>query len=192
MLDALSPARVILPELFDHPGLWPAAVERAEYVAGRGDFTLTLGAVLLGLPARTIRQVIRRWGGSNELGDSVCWLAEHRDDWKQAADMPLCEFKRLMARRHFDDLRVLWRFEERQADGRNVLSRRIARRAAGIGPENVAPPPLVDGADLKRMGLAEGPRLGGILRGLYDAQLNEELATREQALRRAKELISRQ
>jgi len=185
-------AREIVPELFDDRLLWDAALARVGYVAKRQAGALALGALLLDLPGTEIRRIVRRWGGSNELSGLLCWFAEHRDDWARAADMPLCDFKRLMAHANFNDLRVLWRFQERQATGADALSRRIARRAAAIPPAAVAPPPLLGGADLKRMGLPEGPRLGSVLRALYDAQLNEELTTRRQARKLAQAIIGRE
>jgi poly(A) polymerase len=56
--------------------------------------------------------------------------------------------------------------------------------------ENVdcAPPPLIDGDDLRDAGLVPGPIFKKILREVYDAQLESRLATREQAMSLAMEL----
>jgi len=48
---------------------------------------------------------------------------------------------------------------------------------------------LVKGVDLLAMGLKEGPRVGEILKKLYDAQLNEELKVRRAALAAARRMI---
>ena len=69
--------------------------------------------------------------------------------------------------------------------------RRIARRAAGIPDDKVAPPPLVTGADLLEMGAKEGPTLGRVLKKLYDAQLDERITAKRQALTVARGLLER-
>ena len=131
---------------------------------------------------------MRRWGASNELRDGLCLLAGHLDAWPRAAEMPLCDFKRLLASGQFDRLRSLWRAEERAATGGERQSRRIARRARAIPPEKVAPPPLVTGADLIAMGMTEGPALGHVLRAIYDAQLDERITGRDEAMDLARAL----
>ena len=49
-------------------------------------------------------------------------------------------------------------------------------------PERLNPPPLVDGADLIRHGLAPGPQFSALLEQVRDAQLNGEIASRDEAL----------
>ncbi len=189
-LRELGLARPVLPELFAAgPGAWDVAVARLAAVAARRDATLSFAALLGGLDRPTIARIVRRWGGANELRDALQWIASRLDDWPTAAELPLCEFKRLMAHQHFHRLRALWRFQERRATGSRTHSRRIARRAGAVPPQRVAPRPLVTGGDLLAMGLPEGRALGRVLRRLYDAQLNEELTGRAQALRRARALV---
>lgn len=186
---SLGLAEAIAPELFQEAGTWQRAVDRVGAVAGGGDAVLGFGGLLAELAPATIRRVLGRWGASNALRDAVCFLAAHLGAWPAAADRPLREFKRLLAVEHFGRLRKLWRHEEQRATGGTRQSRRIARRANAIPKDLVCPPPLVGGADLLSMGLAEGPQMGRILRALYDAQLDEELTTRGEALARARERI---
>jgi poly(A) polymerase len=189
LLHELGLLRAILPELYAPADAQTAAHRRVQVLARRRDPVLALGALLMDLPAETVSAVIRRWGASNELRDALKFFAEHRDGWRQAADLGLAQFKRLMAGRQFARLRALWAVRERLETHRAAQARRIARRAAGIAPQKVHPPPLVTGADLKDMGLTEGPLLGRILRELYDAQLNEVLTSRKEALAAAKAKI---
>lgn len=66
---------------------------------------------------------------------------------------------------------------------RELLGPALARRAAG------RPVPLVRGDDLVReLGLAPGPRLGELLVRLEEDRFAGDIATREDALRRAREL----
>ena len=56
---------------------------------------------------------------------------------------------------------------------------------AELGPERLAPPRLLDGNDLKRLGLRPGPHYKRILDAVEDAQLEGRIATVEEAERLA-------
>ena len=51
-----------------------------------------------------------------------------------------------------------------------------------LRPEDLNPPALLDGHDLIALGHEPGPLLGRILTALEDAQLEQAISTREQAL----------
>ncbi|MGC9454667.1 MAG: CCA tRNA nucleotidyltransferase [Phycisphaerae bacterium] len=187
-MDELGLAEHVVGELFE-ADVWPRAVERVEYVAARRDPVLTLAAALVDLPPRDINAVTRRWGASNDLRNAIRWMHEHLGDWRRAEQMPLRELKRLMASEHFERLRRLWRFQEKRETGREAASRHIAGRVKSIPADAVAPPPLVSGADLKELGVEPGPRLGRILRETYDAQLDERVTSRGEAMAMARKLV---
>jgi len=189
MLKRLGLAAPILPELFESDLLWSSAMHRLEILAKRKDLCLSLASLLAELPPRTTSAIIRRWGASNDLRDEIRFYSRHLGDWSCAEDLPLCDFKRLMGSPYFEKLRTLWRTEERIGTGKTTHARSIARRVAGIPRKRVSPPPLVTGDDLIRMNLPEGPRLGRILRRVYDAQLNEQITTRRQGISLARKLI---
>ncbi|HDY65530.1 MAG TPA: CCA tRNA nucleotidyltransferase, partial [Phycisphaerae bacterium] len=180
----------IFPGLFDSDDTWAPAVRRVEAVAKKRDTVLNFGALLCDVSTAAVRRIVRRWGASNEFKDAMVWLLEHRDDWRIAPEMRLCEFKRLMAGPHWSRGRELWKVREQIETTRCDQSRRIARRAGTIAPETISPPPLIIGEDLMKMGLTEGRKLGRILRTLYDAQLNEELKNRRKALAVAEKKIA--
>ena len=216
-LEELELARHILPELFSeprpegsglsvstgqkHPGpltsargspqadLPHRAIARVATVAARKDLTLTLAALLCELNVATIASMVRRWGASNELRDGLVFLAGHLDDLPRSEAFSLSDLKRLMASRNFKRLLALWRVEEMLRTGKARLTAALARRAGKVDPSKVAPPPLLTGKDLKDIGLKEGPKLGGVLRALYDAQLNEQIVTRKQALALAEHIL---
>ncbi len=56
-------------------------------------------------------------------------------------------------------------------------------KLAELGAEVLSPPPLLRGRDLLALGYAQGPRLGRLLEALETAQLDGEIATREEAER---------
>ena len=168
---------------------WRGAMDRLARLAGQRDATLSLAAILAGAGAGTIRRLTRHWGASNEMRNTLLWLTRHVDAWQAAAEMPLPDFKRLMAHPAWNQLRKLWRAEELRRTGRDAAGRRAARRASGIDPRQVRPAPLITGEDLKEMGFREGPPLGRALGALYDLQLAEEIRTRRQAMEQARRLL---
>ncbi len=189
MLADLKLAGHILPELFKHDGQWAAAMARLATVAGRQDVLLSLAAMFVGAGSRAVGKIVRRWGASNEIKRSLCWMSDHLHDWQTATDMAMCDFKRLLACEDFDRLGILWRYEETLAAGSSVKSDAILQRAAGIAADQISPPPFIDGEELKVMGLKEGRELGVILRCVYDSQLNEEITSKEQAGELARKLM---
>jgi len=189
MLHSLDLAGPILPELHAAEGLWEEAVARVEALAAHRDVVLTQAAMLADLPRPTISKIIRRWGQSNGLRDSLCWMAEHVNDWQEAADWPMARFKRLLGHRDFEHLRLLWAVAEDRQTGGGAHVRAILRRARAIPPDMIAPKPFITGANLKAMGLKEGEELGRIVDLLYDRQLNEELTTRKAALAAARRMV---
>ena len=126
------------------------------------------------------------------MTEAICFLAGNLTGWRDAKTMATCDFKRLMASEGFDDLIRLWRAQERLETGGMSLSLAARRRAGAIAPASVSPAPLVTGGDLKRIGLPQGPRIGQILRAVYDAQLNEQITTRRSAMAMVRKLAASQ
>jgi tRNA nucleotidyltransferase (CCA-adding enzyme) len=63
-------------------------------------------------------------------------------------------------------------------------------RARALGVEHRPPPPLVLGRHLLALGLAPGPRVGEILKEIYEKQLDGEITTVEEGIAVAKEIVS--
>jgi poly(A) polymerase len=103
--------------------------------------------------------------------------------------MSLAAFKQLLAHPRFDDLLALHEACSRAFNQQAECVVVARQRRDSIAPGDVAPPPLVTGEDLIAAGLQPGPAFKRLLDTLYDAQLNKELADREQALQRMQELI---
>jgi len=111
---------------------------------------------------------------------------EHRDDWKHAVDMPLCDLKRIIASENWLLLKRIWFAREEMETGSRKLTNRVMRRIGAIDPKLIAPERFVTGADLFKLGLGESRAVGKILKKLYDEQLNENITSRRQALAAAK------
>ena len=190
-LAELGLARHVLGELAGDDGLWSAALARVDAVAKRKDLTLTLGALLAELPAKAVARMIRKWGASNDLRNSLAWLGENIHQWRDLKAMPLASFRKLAGHGEFSRLRSLWRVEAQLACGRgDSISRQVTRRLKEIPDGFALPDPLLTGADLIDMGLKPGPAMGKMLAEAYDAQLNLETLTRQEALAKAKKILA--
>jgi tRNA nucleotidyltransferase (CCA-adding enzyme) len=62
-------------------------------------------------------------------------------------------------------------------------------RAHGLGVEHAPPAPLLLGRHLLALGLSPGPRIGEILKAVYERQLDGEIRTTEEGIEAAKDLI---
>jgi tRNA nucleotidyltransferase (CCA-adding enzyme) len=62
-------------------------------------------------------------------------------------------------------------------------------RARALGVEHAAPDPLVKGRHLLALGVEPGPRMGEILRAIYEHQLDGRVTTFEEGLQYARELV---
>jgi tRNA nucleotidyltransferase (CCA-adding enzyme) len=100
-------------------------------------------------------------------------------------------FRRLALR---VDLELLVRFARADCHGRTGVFDCSAMdwfldRARSLGVEHEAPPPILMGRHLIEMGVQPGPRMGEILRAIYELQLDDVVTTLEEAKARAREYI---
>jgi tRNA nucleotidyltransferase (CCA-adding enzyme) len=62
-------------------------------------------------------------------------------------------------------------------------------RARALGVEHQPPPPLLLGRHLLELGLEPGPRVGQVLKQVYEKQLDGEITSLEEGLNAAKEIL---
>lgn len=151
-------------------------------------FELGLAALLLPLSIDEASSACAALRCSNATEETVCWLLTKLPTLAQPAALSLADVKRLMAHAAFDDLLALFA-ATLAADGRDPAPlAELKARAADIPPEDVAPPPLLTGHDLQQLHLPPGPRYSRILNHVYDAQLNEDIRDRGEAINMARRL----
>jgi hypothetical protein len=88
--------------------------------------------------------------------------------------------KRLLGHEHWPAAWAVLRALAHQATVAPVVEQ-IGGQSAVLFEQGVAPPALITGAQLIALGLAPGPAFGRLLHAAYDAQLNGELTTPQQA-----------
>ena len=127
------------------------------------------------------KRVVKRWR------DALCLSNDERDRTRKLLQLAPRSLhwggldkagrKRLLAEDAWPDAARLLR-----AAGGSVIVDEIDRDAQPLRAEGVAPEPLITGDDLIAMGLPPGPRFKRLLAAAYDAQLNGETPTRDDAL----------
>ena len=88
--------------------------------------------------------------------------------------MPLSQLRRLAAKNHFEDICSLLKAFDRKKD--LILLRTIKEKYPKL------PDPLLSGDDLKQMGLPTGEKLGQIIEMIREAQLNNEIQSKQDAI----------
>lgn len=182
------------------PFLWPqatwsdAAVHASHALLAElptdAGFESGMAALLLDRSAAEIDRICRALTCSNEQRESILWIVAHHAELDDPASASLSTLKKLMAHRSFEALLSLVQARFRVAGGEHdPRSAALAERISRIDPESVQPPPLVTGADLQARGVPAGPIYKRVLDQLYDRQLNEMLASRDDALRALDELL---
>jgi hypothetical protein len=160
------------------------------------DSVAAFAAILLGEPPHRTRAIARALRLSNQQTEDLAWLVKSVPQMRSHPDMELADLKLLMAHDRWPDALALLRADLLTAaspipaaasplptaDPPLTPWERLRTRAAAISPEAVAPPPLLTGEDVMALGVPPGPQLGDILRTLYRTQLNEQIATRAEAL----------
>ena len=142
-----------------------------------------------GVPATRIldRFNVRTIDGFDVRGQVLGLVAEHlrpsafhkaRDTVRDGA------FRRLALR---VDLELLVRFARADCNGRGGAFDCSAmdwflERARALGVEHEAPKPILLGRHLLDLGIAPGPRMGEILRAVYERQLDGAVSTLEEAI----------
>lgn len=136
--------------------------------------------------------LLERWNvhsllGYDVRGQVVALVADHLKPGQLYADRERVSdgaIRRLAGRCEAD---LLYRVARADCLGRTgehppVAMEWFRERVRALAVEKRGPEPLLRGRDILELGVKPGPRVGRLLAELYEAQLDGELASREQAL----------
>jgi poly(A) polymerase len=126
---------------------------------------------------------------SNQTKRTVSWMLAHLTDLDEPKNVTLADLKLLMADPAFPDLLRLFAARLDAAGLPPTAQKRIAARAKRIPPDAVAPPPLVSGTDLMRLGQKPGPLYKKVLDRVYYAQLNGDVRKKSEAMALARRVV---
>ncbi len=126
---------------------------------------------------------------SNSELDTVCWLSDSFERCHSPNRLPLHELKPILANAHVSKLMEMISAavgaDMRPDSDLEFLESYLEQTT----PERLSPTPLVTGEDLKSMGLESGPDFSRILRSVRNAQLDEVIQTRDDALSRVRDML---
>jgi poly(A) polymerase len=129
--------------------------------------------------AVAICQRLRR---SREVWERVAWLVANHLRLMHAPEMRVSTLKRFLAQDGIDELLELARIDA-LASNKDLSKVDFCRaKQREFGAAQLKPPPLIRGRDLLALGLEPGPRFRAILDAVEEAQLENRLTSREQAL----------
>jgi poly(A) polymerase len=127
--------------------------------------------------------ICRRLRFSNEDTDQIVALVANHMRFKDVPQMKVSTLKRFVRLEHFDEHLELHRVDCLSSH-RNLENYEFVRRfLAETPPEQVRPPRLLTGEDLKEMGFSPSPQFKEILDSLEEAQLSGKISTHEEAVR---------
>jgi poly(A) polymerase len=126
--------------------------------------------------------ICRRLRFSNAATDQIVSLVRNHLRFIDVPRMRPATLKRFVRLPHFEEHLELHRLDCLSSHAKLDTYDFVLRFLAETPPEEVRPPRLVSGNDLKALGLRPGPLFGKILAAIEEAQLEGRVKTREEAL----------
>ncbi len=176
----------ILPELampLATPAVWTILIKSLEMLeAPRFELAMAVLLRAAAIPEHGIVACCRRLRLSIKEEEQVLWLVQHQHALQAAARQPLAKLKRLVAHHQIDELISLARVQAQACGGIDAEADFVEQYLRETPRDIIDPPPLVNGEDLKQMGLRPGPAFKTLLESIRDAQLEGRVTRREEAL----------
>jgi len=131
---------------------------------------------------RMAEAICHRLRFSNDDAQQIAALVANHMRFKDVQKMKISTLKRFARLDRFAEHLELHKLDCVSSHGSLEAYNFVKRFLEETPPEQVRPPRLVTGDDLKLLGLQPGPRFKQILEAVEDAQLSGEIATREEGL----------
>jgi len=144
-------------------------------------FAMALAALLTGCDGSVMNKICRALRTSNEVRRQAHWLLTHRQSLLGAIPLSKGRLKQWLAEPLFEPLVDLARCVLRATAADEAVLDILHSQIRDLGDEPVAPPRLLDGHDLMRLGVSRGPMLGQALDELYLAQLEGHVGNKAEA-----------
>lgn len=125
---------------------------------------------------------------SNEMIRQVVALVENHMTFKDVKRMKMSTLKRLMGRDTFELELELHRIDCMCCHGDLENYYFLKHHLENMAPEEIKPPPLVNGHDIMALGVAPGKGIGTILAKIAEAQLEGTITTHNEAMALARKL----
>jgi len=132
--------------------------------------------------AKMAVNVLKRLRAPNALVDAAAAMVENHMNFMNVSKMRLSTLKKFLSRETILDELELHRIDCLSSHGDLENYYFVKEKLSGFKAEQIKPKPFVTGRDLIELGLTPGPAFGRILNTVYDLQLEEKVASREEAL----------
>jgi len=139
-------------------------------------------------PQRVIEAVADRWRLANDERLGALRLLAGEKTFRDAQAVPWPQLQRLLITADVERRLAYTEAIVSVLEG-NTESVDYCRERLRLPPEQLNPPPLVTGNDLKASGLKPGPEFKSLLESIRDAQLEERISTKEEAIALAATLL---
>jgi tRNA nucleotidyltransferase/poly(A) polymerase len=170
-----------LPSLVSFPLAWAAVLLDCQRLMGPAD---VLGS------NRYLDDLSTRFRLSNDEKAQVAFLVKHLAKVRSADSLAWSELKPLLAHPGRDELLTLLEAECAELPSSRPGLAYCRDKLRDWPPEQLDPPPLVTGEDVASLRVPKGPAYKHLLEEVRNAQLNETITTRENALELLKNLAS--
>ncbi|MGR3176292.1 MAG: CCA tRNA nucleotidyltransferase [Candidatus Scalindua sp.] len=140
--------------------------------------------------AKMAEKICERLRMSNAEKERITWLVKRHLYLRHAQQMRISKLKRLFAHEGYPELAELYKVDSLASTGDLEDYNFCQNMFEELQEEEIKPEPLITGNDLIAMGLKPGPIFSKILDAIKDDQLEQKITTKEEALKKAKELAA--
>jgi poly(A) polymerase len=135
-------------------------------------------------------KICERLRMSNAEKERITWLVKMHLYLRHAQQMRISKLKRLFAHEGYPELAELYKVDSLASTGDLEDYNFCQNMFEELQEEEIKPEPLITGNDLIALGLKPGPIFSKILDTIKDDQLEQKITTKEEALKKAKELAT--
>jgi poly(A) polymerase len=134
-------------------------------------------------------QICDRLKLSNAEKEKVVWLVDRHMVFKDVDKMRVSTLKRLFRQLYYQELTQLHKVDRLASDQDLKPHQYCAEMFQKFSQEELKPKPLINGYDLINLGMKPGPLFSVILKKLEEAQLENKVKTKKEALSLVKRLL---
>jgi putative nucleotidyltransferase with HDIG domain len=132
--------------------------------------------------AEMTKSILHRLRFSNQDVEHITSLVANHMKFKDVLQMRTSTLKRFLCLPHFDEHLELHRLDCQASNGYTAAYDFVKEKMAEFGEEELRPPRLLTGKDLIAEGYKPGPAFAKALSAVETAQLEGQIATRQEAL----------
>ncbi len=132
--------------------------------------------------AKITEKILERLRFPNDLKDQIIACVDGHMRFKDVRQMRESTLKKFLQRATFSTELEQHRIDCLASHGDLSNWRFLKKKIKVLTQEQIRPKPLINGSDLLALGFPEGPVIGKILRSLEEAQLENKIATKEEAV----------